>query len=135
MQSTVLYHIRTYKKVYDILKFLDVIIVMPPKKTKTPQKQSKTPIPEDYELSDSDEQPKYITLTEEQKLARKNIIIECPICSGKFQLRNEIEIHPKTGITCRCSPCSFKLSRNDKTMHVSRDEEGEIKFQCEDHSI
>ena len=68
-------------------KILDMIIVMPPKKTKTPQKQSKTPIPEDYELSDSDEQPKYITLTEEQKLARKNIIIECPICSGNFQVR------------------------------------------------
>ena len=107
---------------------------MPPKKTKTAQKLSKKPIPEDYELSDSDE-PKYITLTEEQKLTSKNIVIECPICSGKIQLRNEIEINPKTGITCRCSPCSFKLSRNDKTMNVSRDEEGEIKLECEDHSI
>ena len=107
---------------------------MPPKKTKTVQKLSKKPIPEDYELSDSDE-PKYITLTEEQKLTSKNIVIECPICSGKIQLRNEIEINPKTGITCRCSPCSFKLSRNDKTMNVSRDEEGEIKLECEDHSI
>ena len=108
---------------------------MPPKKTKPKTKLSKKPVPEDYELSDSDEQPKYITLTEEQRLTSKNIIIECPICSGKIQLRNEIEINPKTGITCRCSPCSFKLSRNDKTMNVSRDEEGEIKLECEDHSI
>ena len=40
---------------------------MPPKKTNTKSKISKQPIPEDYELSDSDEQPKYITLSEEQK--------------------------------------------------------------------
>ena len=100
---------------------------MPPKRT------HKKPIPEEDVLSD--DEPKTITLTEEQKLKSKNIIIECPICSGKIQLRNEIEINPKTGITCRCSPCSFKLSKNDKTMNVSRDDEGEIKLECEDHSI
>ena len=100
---------------------------MPPKRTR------KKPIPEDDVLSD--DEPKTITLTEEQKLKSRNIIIECPICSGKIQLRNEIEINPKTGITCRCSPCSFKLSKNDKTMNVSRDDEGEIKLECEDHSI
>ena len=108
---------------------------MPPKKTKPKTKPSKKTVPEDYELSDSDEQPKYITLTEEQKLTSKNIVIECPICNGKIQLRNEIEINPKTGITCRCSPCSFKLSRNDKTMNVSRDSEGDIVLDCQDHSI
>ena len=102
---------------------------MPPKRT------HKKAIPEDYELSDSDEQPKYITLTEEQRLTSKNIIIDCPLCHGKIQLRNEIEINPKTGITCRCSPCSFKLSKNDKTMNVTRDDQGEIKLDCEDHSI
>ena len=108
---------------------------MPPKKTKPKTKMSKTPIPEDFELSDSDEQPKYITLTEEQRLTSKNIIINCPICNGKIQLRNEIEINPKTGIHCKCNPRSFKLSRNDKTMNVSRDENGEIKLVSEDHSI
>ena len=108
---------------------------MPPKKAKPKSKISKQPIPEDYELSDSDEQPKYITLTEEQRLTSKNIVIECPLCNGKIQLRNEIEINPKTGITCRCNPCSFKLSRNDKTMNVSRDSEGDIVLDCQDHSI
>ena len=109
---------------------------MPPKKAKPKSKMSKQPIPEDYTLSSSsDEQPKYITLTEEQRLTSKNIIIECPLCNGKIQLRNEIEINPKTGTTCRCNPCSFKLSRNDKTMNVSRDENGEIKLDSEDHSI
>ena len=110
---------------------------MPPKaKPKAKSKISKQPIPEDYELSSSSEdQPKYITLTEEQRLTSKNIIIDCPLCHGKIQLRNEIEINPKTGITCRCNPCSFKLSRNDKTMNVSRDENGEIKLDSEDHSI
>ena len=98
-----------------------------------PKRSNKKPIPEEDVLSD--DEPKTITLTEEQKLKSKNIIIECPICSGKIQLRNEIEINPKTGITCRCSPCSFKLSKNDKTMNVSRDDEGEIKLECEDHSI
>ena len=106
---------------------------MPPKKPKS--KITKQPIPEDYELSDSDEQPKYITLSEEQRLTSKNIIINCPICDGKIQLRNEIEINPKTGITCRCNPCSFKLSKNDKSMAVSRDEQGDIKLDCQDHSI
>ena len=100
-----------------------------------PKRNHKKAIPEDYELSDSDEQPKYITLTEEQRLTSKNIIIDCPLCHGKIQLRNEIEINPKTGITCRCSPCSFKLSKNDKTMNVTRDDQGEIKLDCEDHSI
>ena len=108
---------------------------MPPKKAKPTSKMSKQPIPEDYELSDSDEQPRYITLTEEQRLTSKNIIIDCPLCHGKIQLRNEIEINPKTGITCRCNPCSFKLSRNDKTMNVSRDSEGDIVLDCQDHSI
>ena len=108
---------------------------MPPKKPKPKTKLSKKPVPEDYELSDSDEQPKYITLTEEQRLTSKNIIINCPLCNGKIQLRNEIEINPKTGITCRCNPCSFKLSRNDKTMNVSRDSEGDIVLDCQDHSI
>ena len=50
------------------------------------------------------------------------------------QLRNEIEINPK-GVKCSCNPCSFKMTRTDKTMNVSRDDQGEIKLDCEDHSI
>ena len=98
-----------------------------------PKRKHNKAIPEEDVLSD--DEPKTITLTKEQRLKSKNIIIECPICSGKIQLRNEIEINPKTGIICRCSPCSFKLSKNDKTMNVSRDDQGEIKLDCEDHSI
>ena len=108
---------------------------MRPKKAKPKSKMSKQPIPEDYELSDSDEQPKYITLTEEQRLTSKNIIIECPLCNGKIQLRNEISINPKTGIVCKCNPLSFKLSKTDKSVNVSRDDTGEIKLDCQDHSI
>ena len=99
---------------------------MPPKRT------HKKPIPEEDVLSD--DQPKTITLTKEQRLTSKFIIIDCPLCQGKIQLRNEIEINPK-GIKCSCNPCSFKISRNDKTMNVSRDDQGEIKLDCEDHSI
>ena len=65
---------------------------MPPKKnskTKIPKK----PIPEDFELSD--EEPTTIKLDEDQKLTSKNIVFECPLCNGKLQLRNEIEISPK----------------------------------------
>ena len=51
-----------------------------------------------------------------------------------MQLRNEIEINPK-GIKCKCNPCSFKLKKNDKTMSVSRDDNGDIKLDSEDHSI
>ena len=110
---------------------------MPPKaKPKAKSKISKQPIPEDYELSSSsEEQPKYITLTEEQRLTSKNIIIECPLCNGKIQLRNEISINPKTGIVCKCNPLSFKLSKTDKSVNVSRDDTGEIKLDCQDHSI
>ena len=107
---------------------------MPPKKTKTAQKLSKKPVPEDYELSDSDE-PKYITLTEEQKLTSKNINIQCPACNAILLIKNEININPKTGITCKCNPCSFKLSKNDKSVNVSRDDTGEITLDCQDHSI
>ena len=108
---------------------------MPPKKTKPKTKPSKKPVPEDYELSDSDEQPKYITLTEEQKLTSKNINIQCPACNAMLLIKNEININPKNGITCKCNPLSFKLSKMDKSVNVSRDETGEIKLDCQDHSI
>ena len=82
---------------------------MPPKKpkAKATTRMSKKPIPEDFELS-SDEETKTITLTKEQRLMSKNIVINCPLCDGRIQLRNEIEINPK-GIKCSCNPCSFKL--------------------------
>ena len=108
---------------------------MPPKaKPKSKTKMSKKPIREDFELSSDEEEPKTITLTKEQRLMSKNIVINCPLCDGRIQLRNEIEINPK-GIKCSCNPCSFKLSKNDKTMAVSRDEQGDIVLDCQDHSI
>ena len=107
---------------------------MPPKKAKTKMssKIPKKPIPEDFELSD--EEPAVVNLNEEQKLTSKNIVFECPLCNGKLQMRNEIEINPK-GIKCKCSPCSFKISKNDKTMNVKKDDDGEIVLESEDHSI
>ena len=107
---------------------------MPPKKVKPKisSKIKKQPIPEDFELSD--EEPTTINLDEEQKLTSKFITFDCPLCHCKLQLRNEFEINPK-GIKCSCNPCSFKLSRNDKTMNVSRDDNGEIVLESEDHSI
>ena len=99
---------------------------MPPKRT------HKKPIPEEDVLSD--DEPKTITLTKEQRLTSKFIIIDCPLCNGKIQLRNEIEINPK-GVKCSCNPCSFKMTRTDKTMNVSRDNEGDIVLDCQDHSI
>ena len=102
---------------------------MPPKKS---NKFKKQPIPEDFELSD--DEPTMIKLSEEQKLTSKFISFDCPLCHGKLQLRNEIEINPK-GIKCKCSPCSFKISKNDKTMNVSKDDEGGITLDSQDHSI
>ena len=102
---------------------------MPKKKNDTIKKQ---PIPEDFELFD--QEPAVVNLNEEQKLSSKFITFNCPICNGKLQLRNEIEINPK-GIKCSCNPCSFKITKNDKTMNVSRDDNGDIKLDSEDHSI
>ena len=65
---------------------------MQPRK-KTNSKMKKQPIPEDFELSD--DEPTTIKLDEDQKLTSKNIVFECPLCNGKLQLRNEIEISPK----------------------------------------
>ena len=104
---------------------------MPPKKS-SKSKILKKPIPEDFGLSD--EEPAVVNLNEEQKLTSKNIVFECPLCNGKLQMRNEIEINPK-GIKCKCSPCSFKISKNDKTMNVKKDDDGEIVLESEDHSI
>ena len=101
---------------------------MPPKRTK----MTKQPIPEDFELSD--EEPTTIKLDEESKLSSKFITFDCPNCFTKLQLRNEIEINAK-GVKCSCQPCSFKLSKSDKTMNVSRDDNGDIKLDSEDHSI
>ena len=100
---------------------------MPPKRT------HKKPIPEEDVLSD--DEPKTITLTKEQRLTSKFIIIDCPLCHGKIQLRNEIEINPKTGLSCKCNPCSFKMTRTNKTMNVSRENDGDIVLDCQDHSI
>ena len=61
---------------------------------------------EDNDIND-DLEPKTITLSEEQRLMSKYILINCPICNGKIQLRNEIESNPKEGTTCRCSPYSL----------------------------
>ena len=113
---------------------------MPPKKKSS--KFKKEPIPEDatigsapngdYELSD--DEPTTVNFNKEQKLTSKYITFDCPLCCGKLQLRNEIEINPK-GITCRCNPCSFKLTKSNKTMNVDKDDEGGITLESEDHSI
>ena len=101
---------------------------MPPKKVN----RLKHPIPEDFELSD--DEPATVNLNKEQKLTSKFITFDCPLCCGKLQLRNEIDINPK-GIKCKCNPCSFKLTKNDKLMNVSRDDNGDITLESEDHSI
>ena len=90
------------------------------------------PIPEDFELSD--DEPTTIKLDEDQKVSSKSITFECPHCFTRLQIRNEIEITPK-GIKCKCHPCSFKISKNDKTMNVSRDDNGDIKLDSQEHSI
>ena len=102
---------------------------MAPKRKKSIERK---PVPEDYELSD--DEPTTVNLNEEQRVSSKFITFDGPICHGKWQLRNEIEINPK-GIKCKCNPCSFKISKNDKTMNVSRDDNGDIKLDSEDHSI
>ena len=102
---------------------------MAPKRKKSIERK---PIPEDFELSD--DEPTMVDFDKEQKLTSKNIVFDCPLCHGKLQLRNEIEINPK-GIKCKCSPCSFKISKSDKTMNVSKDEEGGITLDSQDHSI
>ena len=102
---------------------------MPPKRKKSIERK---PIPEDFELSD--DEPATVNLNKEQKLTSKFINFECPICKNKLQLRNEIEINPKS-ISCKCVPCSFKLNKNDKIMNVNKDDEGSITLDGEDHSI
>ena len=91
-----------------------------------PKRKFKT-IPEDYE-------PKTVKLNEENKLTSKFITFDCPECHCKLQLRNEIEINPK-GIKCKCVPCSFKISKNAKTMNVVKNDDGDITLESEDHSI
>lgn len=102
---------------------------MAPKRKKNIEKK---PIPEDFELSD--DEPTTINLDKDQKVSSKFITFDCPNCLTKLQLQNKIEINPK-GVKCSCRPCSFKISKNDKTMNVSRDDNGDIKLDSEDHSI
>ena len=101
-----------------------------PKKGKT--KMSRKAIPENFELSD--DEATMIKLNEEHKLTSKHILFDCPVCKCKLQLRNEIAINPK-GIICRCNSCSFKLTKNDKTMSVNKDDEGGITLDSQDHSV
>ena len=92
-----------------------------------PPKKKFNTIPED-------EEPKTVKLNEESKLSSKFIVFDCPVCHCKLQLRNEIEINPK-GIKCKCNPCSFKISKNDKTMSVIKNDDGDITLESEDHCI
>ena len=92
-----------------------------------PPKRKINTIPED-------EDPKTVNLTEEHKLSSKFLVFDCPICHNKLQIRNEIEINPK-GVKCKCNPCSFKISKNDKTMSVVKSDDGNITLESEDHSI
>ena len=103
-----------------------------PRKKPTEKKMSRKPVPEDFELSD--DEPTTITFDEEQKVSSKFMTFECPLCHSKLQIKNEIEINPR-GVKFSCNPCSFKYSKNDKTMNVSRDDNGDIKLDSEDHSI
>ena len=65
---------------------------MAPKRKKSIERK---PVPEDYELSD--DEPTTVNLNEEQRVSSKFITFDCPICHGKLQVRNEIEINPKRG--------------------------------------
>ena len=65
---------------------------MPPKKA-SERKFKKKPVPEDFELSD--DEPTTITSDEDRKLNSKFKTFDGPLCSGKLQLRNEIESNPK----------------------------------------
>ena len=105
---------------------------MPPKaKPKSKTNMNKKPMPEDFEWS-SDEETKVID--EEKRMRSKDICFNCPHCRGKLLSQKSIEINPK-GVKCGCNGCSFKLSRNDQTMNVSRDDDGEIRLDSEDHRI
>ena len=106
---------------------------MPPKRKRVSNKKT-LPERQDFKRVPEDDEPATVNLNKEQKLTSKFINFECPLCRGKLQLRNEIEINPK-GIKCSCNPCSFKISKSDKTMNVSRDENGDIKLDSQDHSI
>ena len=105
---------------------------MPPKRKPIEKKMSRKPVPEDFELSDDD--PTAITLDEDRKSASKFITFDCPLCKEKLQVRNEIKINPK-GKKGKCDPCSFKISESDKTMNVSREDNGDIKLESDWHSI
>ena len=72
---------------------------------------NKTSIPTDFELSD--EEPAMIKLDEEQKLKSKFITFDCPLCHGKLQLQNTIEINPK-GIQCSCNPFFSKYQKTTR---------------------
>jgi len=86
----------------------------PKQKQKPKSKFKKQPIPEDFELSD--DEPTTINLNEEQKLSSKFITFDCPLCQGKLQLRNEIEINPK-GIKCTVNAIHV-ASKSVKTIRL-----------------
>ena len=70
---------------------------MPPKKPKAKPKpkMNKTPIPEDFELSSDEEEPKTISLNKAQTLTSKFITFNCPMCHHALQIKHEIDINPK----------------------------------------
>ena len=45
------------------------------------------------------------------------------MCHHALQIKNEVETYPK-GVRCSCNPCSFKNSKNDKLMNMSKDDQG-----------
>ena len=94
-------------------------------KPKTTTRMSKKPIPEDFELSSDKKEPKIVSLNKEQKLTSKFITLNCPMYHHALQIKNEIDIYPK-GVRCSYNPCLFKISKNNKTMNISKNNKGEI---------
>ena len=92
------------------------------------------PVKRKIDTIPEDEEPKTVKLNEESKLSSKFIAFKCPVCHNKLQIRNEKEINPR-GVKCKCNPCSFKISKNDKTMNVVKNDDGDITLESEDHSI
>lgn len=81
-------------------------------------------------MSSSEDEAQVAKINEKHRMKGKDISFNCGHCGGKLLMRNAIEINPK-GITCTCNGCSFKLSRNDNTLNVSRDDNGKIKLDTE----
>ena len=64
-----------------------------------------------------------------------DVCFECPFCKNMLEMKNEMVIKKKGDCKCSCVPFSFKISKQDKSMNIDKNKDGDISIETDLHEI